>query len=194
LILLLAVFAGLLAGLLRARWRKCKLEVPNLRWGGLVLLASLLQWLAFRLPSVITSLPQEIIPAGLVASQLILLVFAWFNRSQPGMWMLGLGLALNFTVIVSNGGLMPISPETIARITSENTWEVGQRFVNSKDIVLTATEMRMGFLSDRYVTPGWFPYRVAFSLGDVFIGLGAFTLMWSLPGPSQTEARKNKEQ
>jgi hypothetical protein len=194
LILLLAVFAGLLAGLLRAKWRKCKLEVPHLRLAGLVLLAYLLQWLAFRLPSVIASLPQAIIPAGLVASQLILLVFAWFNRRQPGVWMLGLGLALNFTAIVSNGGLMPISPETVARITPENTWEVGQRFANSKDIVLTATEMRMGFLSDRYVLPGWFPYRVAFSLGDVLIGLGAFTLMWSLPGPSQTEVRKIKEQ
>jgi hypothetical protein len=194
LILLLAVFAGLLAGLLRARKRKCKLEVPHLRWVWLVLVAYFLQWLAFRLPYLIGSLPQEIIPAGLVASQLILLVFVWFNRRQPGVWMLGLGLALNFTVIVSNGGLMPISPETVARITSENTWEVGQRFANSKDIVLPAAEMRIGFLSDRYVTPGWFPYRVAFSLGDMFIGLGAFTLMWSLPGPSQTEARKYKEQ
>jgi hypothetical protein len=151
----------------------------------LVPVAYFLQWLAFRLPSPANSLPDDIIPAGLVATQLILLVFVWFNRTQPGFWMLGLGLALNFLVILLNGGLMPISPETVARITSgipADTWEVGQRFSNSKDIVVPATGMRLGFLSDRFLLPEWIPYRVAFSLGDVLIGLGAFTLMWSLAG------------
>jgi hypothetical protein len=185
LILLLAVFAGLLAGLLRVRYRKCKLHIPYLRWIWLVPAAYTLQWLALRMPSSPKSFSVEIIPAGLVASQLVLLVFAWANRTQPGFWMLGLGLALNFIVIVFNGGLMPVSPETIAHITpgvSADTWEVGQRFSASKDIILPVTGTRLGLLSDRFLLPDWIPYRVAFSLGDVLIGLGAFTLMWSLAG------------
>ncbi len=183
LILLLAVLAGLLAGLLRARYRKCKLHTPILQWIWLVPVAFTLQWLAFQLPSTWNSLPAEITPAGLVVTQLLLLAFAWFNRTQPGFWLLGLGLALNFTVIVLNGGFMPISPETVASITPATPaeiWEAGQRFSNSKDVILPVTGMRLGFLADRFLLPDWVRYRVAFSIGDVLIGLGAFTLMWSL--------------
>lgn len=32
-------------------------------------------------------------------------------------------------------------------------------------------------LADRFIPPSFFPYRFAFSLGDVFIGLGAFGLL-----------------
>jgi hypothetical protein len=98
-------------------------------------------------------------------------------------------------VIVLNGGFMPISPETVSSITSGGSidaLEVGQRFSNSKDIILPATEMRLGILSDRFLLPEWGPYRVAFSLGDVLIGLGAFTLMWSLAGCQEPVERKNK--
>lgn len=107
--------------------------------------------------------------------------------------MLGLGLALNLLVIALNGGLMPISPETVSSITSStaaDTWEIGRRFGNTKDIVLPATEMHLGLLSDRFLLPDWVPYRVAFSLGDVLIGFGAFTLMWSLAECQATRARE----
>lgn len=197
LILLLAVFAGLLAGLLRASYRKCKLYIPHLDWVWLVPVAFILQWLALRLPSTSNSFPAEIIPIGLVGTQILLLAFAWTNRSQPGFWMLGLGLGLNFFVIGLNGGLMPISPETVASITDgvpAGTWEVGQRFSDSKDIVLPVTGMRLGLFSDRFLLPDWVPYRVAFSLGDVLIGLGAFTLMWSLGGCQEPVEREKKEQ
>jgi hypothetical protein len=136
-----------------------------------------------------------IVPAGLVSSQSILLAFAWFNRRQPGFWMLGLGLALNFIVIVSNGGLMPISSETATQITQDNLaarWEVGQRFGSSKDIVLNEADIHLGFLSDRFVLPDWVPYRVAFSMGDMLIGLGAFWMMWSLAGCQEPPARNDK--
>jgi hypothetical protein len=163
----------------------------------LVPVAYFLQLLAFRLPSTSNNIPNEIIPAGLVGTQLLLLVFVWFNRTQPGFWVLGLGLALNMLVIILNGGLMPISPETVARITPgmpAATWEVGQRFSTSKDIVLPAAEIRLGLLSDRFLLPDWVPYRVAFSLGDVLIGLGAFSLMCSLGRCQEPAERKKKEQ
>jgi len=41
---------------------------------------------------------------------------AWRNRRQPGMAMIGVGLALNAMVIAANGG-MPVSPEAVASIT-----------------------------------------------------------------------------
>jgi hypothetical protein len=195
LILLLAVLAGLLAGLVRARYRKCKLQIPSLNWIWLVPVAFTLQIIALRLQAWWSNLPDMIVPAGLVSSQSILLAFAWCNRRQPGFWMLGLGLALNFIVIVSNGGLMPISSETATQITQDNLaarWEVGQRFGSSKDIVLNEADIRLGFLSDRFVLPDWVPYRVAFSMGDMLIGLGAFWMMWSLAGCQEPPARNDK--
>jgi hypothetical protein len=161
----------------------------------LVPVAFALQWMALQLPTAIQSIPEAIIPAGLIGTQLMLLAFAWLNRTEPGFLILGMGLALNFLVIVLNGGFMPISPETVASITSGrliDALEIGQRFSNSKDIILPATEIRLGILSDRFLLPEWIPYRVAFSLGDVLIGLGAFTLMWSLAGCQEPVERKNK--
>lgn len=184
-ILAWAVIAGLVAGLARAWIGKRPYRVVSLRFPGLVLFAFAPQLISFYLPRVGARLPDEWAPVVLVSSQLLLLLFVWLNRRQPGFWVLGLGLLLNFIVIVLNGGLMPISPETVRKIypnVSESQWQVGRRLGNGKDIVLTAAGTRLEFLADRFVLPGWFSYPVAFSAGDVLIALGAFWLLWTFGG------------
>ncbi len=181
-ILAFAVMAGLLAALARAAYSRQPLQSPALKSVWLVVAAFLPQWLAFQWVATARLLPTPVAASLLIVSQAILLVFVWRNRRQPGLPLLGAGAALNLAVILANGGLMPISPELVARFAPEaaGTWAVGERLWLSKDIVLPAAATNLPWLSDRFLLPGWLPLRAAFSLGDILIALGAFRLLWSL--------------
>jgi hypothetical protein len=96
------------------------------------------------------------------------------------MWLLTLGLALNLAVIIANGGLMPISPETAGQLVpaaAVQSMNVGSRFGFGKDVLLLPEGTHLGWLSDRFLLPGWFAYQVAFSLGDIFVASGIFWLL-----------------
>jgi hypothetical protein len=185
LVLLVAIFLGFIAAWIRAYLTKRKLHQPQLKYLWLVFAAYLPQALAFSLPTK-HWLPDAWVGIALVGSLVLLLGFVWINRFRPGLWALGIGLILNLAVIALNGGMMPISPDTLKTWSPDvplNTWEVGKRFGTGKDIVLANKDTRLWFLSDRFVTPPQFSLHIAFSLGDVFIAIGAFLLMWSLANP-----------
>ncbi len=183
--LLLAIAVGFVAGWVRAHIKGRPYRVPALRWVWIVPVAFLPQFLAFFFPATRSAWSTTAVAAGFVVSQVLLLLFAWVNRRLPGFWLLGLGLSLNLIVIVLNGGLMPIAPETATTLFPEvpvEQWEPGQRLGTTKDVVLPRQQTRLWPLSDWLVTPDWMPYRTAFSPGDVLIACGVFWLMWSLGG------------
>jgi hypothetical protein len=148
----------------------------------LVPVAYLPQLIAFQFPATRGLLSKELAVIALVSSQALLLIFALVNLHRPGFWLLGLGLALNLVVIVLNGGLMPISPETLSQMIPEvepGHWQVGERFGTGKDIILSAKNMQLQWLADRILLPGWFPYRAAYSIGDMLIAAGILGFLWS---------------
>lgn len=179
--MLLAIPAGLIAGLIHSWIRKQTYEIVDLRYVWLVPIAYLSQLFVFHIPVIARELSRDFVAGILVSSQFILLVFVWMNLKHPGFWLLGIGLGLNFLVIILNGGFMPISPETITRLIpglSTDLWKTGERFGTGKDIVLAINNTRLWWLSDRFLLPEWIPYRAAFSLGDIFIAVGVFLLLW----------------
>ena len=185
-VLLPAVLLGLIAGAIRASIGKRAFIIPDLAEVWLVIVAFIPQWVIFFLPLGQGWASDEIAAAALVTSQCLLLLFTWLNRALFAFWVLGLGLILNLLVIGANGGLMPISPETLQRaelaLPTEEL-EIGERVGGSKDILLPAEQTHFEWLADRFVLPNELPFNFAYSAGDVFIAVGAFWLLWACGGP-----------
>jgi Family of unknown function (DUF5317) len=190
LILLFALLAGGAVGWGVARWQKCPWQFPSLKHIWLVIVAFLPQLIAIYLPTIRYRISDGWAAASLVASQVFLLAFCWFNRRIPGMVVLAGGLAANLLVIAINGGFMPISPETASRLVTAETLqsvEIGSRF-GWKDILLLPEHTNLAFLSDQFLLPKWFPYQVAFSVGDILVAAGAFWVMVAGSHHSQKES------
>jgi len=185
-ILLISLLLGLAVGFLRARAAGRQLHSVEMKNTWLVFLGYLPQFFAFFLPATRSRFPDAWIPAVLIGSQLLLIVFVMSNLKLPGFWMLGLGLVSNFLAIVLNGGMMPLPLENALRLIEPGSGiklEPGDRAGYGKDIVLLKEDTRLWFLGDIFILPEWLNYPLAFSIGDIFIGMGAFWLLWELGGP-----------
>jgi hypothetical protein len=178
-ILWLGLGAGLVTGFGLSKWRGHPYRSPALNHIWLVFIGFLPQFLVIYLANNRVTIPDWLSALSILTSQLLLLIFAWLNRHLPGMSILIVGLVLNLAVMVANGGFMPINPNTAERIVGTEriaSFELGSR-IGYKDILLPATETRLEWLADRFLLPVWLPYQVAFSLGDVFIAIGAFGIL-----------------
>lgn len=90
---------------------------------------------------------------------------------------ISVGIFLNFLVIVLNGGRMP------ALINTPNLSRLSLNKLNSladgsdPRHCLYNNSTRLGFLSDIFSLPAFFPYSVIFSIGDLIASIGAFLLI-----------------
>ncbi len=109
-----------------------------------------------------------------------LLVFLYLNRFLPGVKLILLGAALNFAVILANGGYMPVAQEALQAAGHEDliiTRGERQYVLGSKDVVLEISQTRLAPLSDILVIPEEAPLSGSFSIGDIVISFGAFYLL-----------------
>ena len=180
-VLLVAVFAGIVAGIVYSKITGKDWRPPFFRAIWLVLLGFLPQFLSIYLPFTRQYISDQLASFSLVFSQLLLLCFAIINRRLPGMILLLLGLSCNLLVILLNGGFMPLPVETAAELWPNSilaTMKVGERIHSgSKDILLQAEQIILPGLADRFVSPDFLPVRFAYSVGDVLLSLGAFALL-----------------
>lgn len=117
---------------------------------------------------------------NLILSQLALLIPFLLNRHVPGAKLFALGLVLNTTVMVANGGWMPLTPETYHFVHPERTVEVQTKPAHSKNIILLRSQTRLWFLSD--IIQVRLPWRrTALSIGDLILIVGMAQLIFWIP-------------
>jgi hypothetical protein len=112
------------------------------------------------------STDQRGLAVGLVLSSYVpLLLVMLLNQRLPGMWIVGVGILMNLTVIALNNG-MPVLPEAF-ELAGGNS---GSLLLDAKHVILDSTS-RLPFLADIIPMPG-----SVISLGDVLlaVGLGIF--------------------
>jgi hypothetical protein len=173
--ILIALCLALLLGLILVGGRVSNLASVNVKWGWLAPVAFLMQaYLIFfpaeRAGDVLA--PRSLL---LVASHVLLFVVIWQNRHLSGIKIIGLGLVLNFVVMIVNGGFMPITPETLVRIGYDGNasqLETGYIVGRTKNVVVEPGEATLWFLSDIMVIPRPFPIPTALSVGDLLIVMG----------------------
>ena len=129
----------------------------------------------------------------LILSQVVLIFLAILNHHLPGAKLLALGVILNTTVMVANGGWMPITAEMNRFVHPDRVVEELDRAPNSKGITLPRSETRLWILSDivRVKVP-W--RRTVVSVGDLVVlaGIAQFILQASsrkqTPSPASVTA------
>jgi hypothetical protein len=160
-----------------------------IRWSALALIALGLQIYVIYGPARLDARSFSHSALLLLGSYALLLAVVLANRQLPGMTLLGLGAALNFFVILVNGGWMPVTVEHLAAsglFSSSTALAPGERVQYSKDVILGRQDTHMGWLSDVFVIPRAGLFSMVFSVGDVLMMLGLFRLiqfgMTSEPG------------
>ncbi|RME76041.1 MAG: hypothetical protein D6784_06715 [Chloroflexi bacterium] len=110
--------------------------------------------------------------ALLTISQVGLVLLVLINHHLPGAKIFALGIILNILVMVANGGWMPLTPDMYHFVHPDRVVTVGERPLNSKNIILPRSDTRFWILSD--IIPVSLPWRnTAVSLGDVLLAVGA---------------------
>jgi hypothetical protein len=165
-LLLYFLAAGLLLGRLRGG-RLSAIGATRFHWAWLALGGLMAQVMLFAEP--VASRVGSAGPSLYVASTVIVLAALLRNVRLPGLALLAVGAGLNLVAIVSNGGLMPSSPEAWAALTGVASLPSAD-FSNSA-LITPATHFP--FLGDIFHLPRPIPFANVFSVGDVLIGLGA---------------------
>ncbi len=180
-ILAAAVLGAVIVGLVRGGSLQRLADLP-LRWAWVALVAFGLQIYLIYFPEPISAGLVSPRVGLLVLSYLLLFAVIWQNRTLPGVWLIGVGLLSNFSVMILNGGYMPITLEALTQAGFAHTalgTEAGARVLATKDIILTRDATVAWWLSDIFVLPPPFPIPSVFSIGDALIALGIFWLVQS---------------
>jgi hypothetical protein len=169
------IVIGLIVGFIRAGWRNGLAALSQIRIKGGWIFPLLLgiQFLLYFLHgkiSIIEKYNGYMFMIVYVAG----LYMLWLNRKEKGFWWIFAGVALNFIVMVVNGGKMPVSVEATA---SELDPSYAQMLIDgtavSKHAALDNSTL-LPFLGDIIPITTPYPRSQVISIGDVVMNFGIF--------------------
>jgi len=111
-----------------------------------------------------------------IFSYSLLLVAIWYNKHIREMKILGAGIAINFIVILANGGEMPVSVDALSRVGLLNILPLLRNKAYVIHTVLTEST-RLKFLADVIPLPPPYPRPRVLSVGDIIMAVGLFMLI-----------------
>lgn len=115
--------------------------------------------------SVVPDLPRPLAVTAHLLTYAMAATFIWWNRSVPGVPLLGLGAACNGLTILLNGGTLPASHRALEMAGAHLSPD---EFLNSGVLPHPV----LPWLGDVFAVPSWVPFANIFSLGDVLIVIG----------------------
>jgi Family of unknown function (DUF5317) len=172
-VVLLVAMAALLATVPMAGGDVRRLRDLEFRWGGLVLLALVVEVLVLI---VFVRADRWLLATGHFAMYVLAGFVVVANRRIGGVPLIGLGGLLNFIAISANGGVMPASSEAMAR--AGLSYGAADEFVNSRPL----DDPQLQFLGDVFALPESWPISNVFSIGDVLIVVGIGVLLHTVSG------------
>ncbi len=172
-LLLPSIGLGIIAGFIRGG-DLSRLAELRFRYGWLVIVAFLVQLAIFTSWFTWLNLRADLIPFLHIASLFVLLMVVLANRSFFGLNILGIGLMLNFLVIVANGGFMPVSGKAMQQIGLVQELATMREQGYSSKGTLATPDTPLAFLGDNFHIDAPFVREKVFSMGDALIGVGAF--------------------
>ncbi len=101
---------------------------------------------------------------------LIMLSALWLNKKREFVYLVIIGLLLNFLVIAINGG-MPVSFGASNSIGVSKTEYISELSTDFKHVPMLA-DTKLKILADIIPLPKPYPFPHLFSVGDVFIAIG----------------------
>ncbi|WP_373230195.1 DUF5317 domain-containing protein [Cohnella sp.] len=168
------IVIGVIVGFIRAGWRNSLTALSQIRLKGGLIFPILLgiQLLLYLLHGEISFIDQY-------NGYMFMVVYAaglcviWLNRQEKGMWWIFAGVALNFVVMLLNGGKMPVSLDAVAILDPDSVEALRSGIIVSKHVLLTDSTL-MPFLGDIIPLTLPYPRSLVISIGDVIMNFGIF--------------------
>lgn len=150
-----------------------RVSTLSLRFWPLVIFAALLQGI---LSFTGANLGEGAALFALVLSYLVMLFVLYENRDNFSLRVAAFGIALNFAVIVSNGG-MPVSLRLLGEIHGEKSVRLLQQGTPDFLHVPLRDNSRLQALSDVIPLRPPYPLPNIISIGDIVLSLGVFSYL-----------------
>jgi hypothetical protein len=172
------IVIGLIVGFIRAGWRNGLAALSQIRIRGGLIFPILLgiQFLLYFLHGKISFIEQH-------NGYMFMVVYAgglyvlWLNRKEKGFRWIFAGVALNFIVMLVNGGKMPVSIEaTVSALDPAYAQMLKDGTAFTKHIALDNSTI-LPFLGDIIPLSSPYPRSQVISIGDVVMNFGIFVYL-----------------